>query len=102
MTFAQKVYKFTALIPRGKVATYHSLAVAIGRPSASRSVGNALNKNPFAPQVPCHRVVRSSGEVGGFAGGNAKKIRLLRREGVVIKKSRVASQACFYEFPAQG
>ncbi len=80
--FQKAVYQFVAGIPRGRTMTYAQVAVAIGRPKAVRAVGNALNKNPFAPQVPCHRVIRSDGTLGGFASGPAKKKALLRREGV--------------------
>jgi O-6-methylguanine DNA methyltransferase len=63
--------------------TYAQVALAIGRPAAVRAVGNALNKNPFAPQVPCHRVVKSDGSLGGFAHGPRAKQALLKNEGVV-------------------
>ncbi|MBI4335571.1 MAG: MGMT family protein, partial [Candidatus Omnitrophica bacterium] len=58
----------------------------IGRPKAYRAVGNALNKNPFAPIVPCHRVVKSDGSLGGFAKGKRQKLRLLKREGLTLGK----------------
>lgn len=82
--FARSVYIETAKIPKGKVSTYSEIAEAIGQPGAARAVGNALNKNPFAPDVPCHRVVRSDGRIGGYAGGTDKKIGLLKKEGVQI------------------
>jgi O-6-methylguanine DNA methyltransferase len=72
-----------ARIPKGKTMTYAQVAAAIGNPKAVRAVGNALNKNPFAPDVPCHRVIRSDGSIGGFASGTAKKVALLRREGAL-------------------
>lgn len=87
--FGVGVYRATKRIPRGKVSTYAAIARVIGRPRAARAVGNALNKNPYAPQVPCHRVVRSDGRVGGFAGGPAKKTRLLEEEGVGVKSERI-------------
>lgn len=62
--FQQKVYDFVKTIPKGKTATYKEVAVAIGRPKAYRAVGNVLNKNPFAPIVPCHRVIKSNGDIG--------------------------------------
>jgi len=83
-------------IPKGKTMTYAEVARAVGSPRASRAVGNALNKNPrpiFAPQnlggrafapVPCHRVIRSNGSIGGFAFGVKKKVELLKKEGVSI------------------
>lgn len=78
--FQKKVYDFVKTIPKRKTATYKEVAVAIGYPKAYRAVGNALNKNPFAPIVPCHRVIRSNGEAGGFAYGTRKKVKLLRGE----------------------
>ena len=83
--FAGKVYHLTSLIPLGKVATYGQIARAMGKPHSARAVGQALHCNPFAPKVPCHRVVRNNGNLGGFAGGLKKKISLLRQEGIVIK-----------------
>ena len=67
LSFSQKVWQLTAQIPSGRVSTYGQLALALGQPKASRAVGNALNKNPKAPQVPCHRVVRVGGQLGGYA-----------------------------------
>jgi methylated-DNA-[protein]-cysteine S-methyltransferase len=78
--FEALVYAAVKTIPRGEVRTYGWVAKRIGRPSAVRAVGNALHKNPFAPLVPCHRVVAQNG-LGGFAGGREKKKRLLRSEG---------------------
>ena len=78
--FQQKVYNFVRTIPKGRTATYKEVAIAIGHPKAFRAVGNALNKNPFAPVVPCHRVIRSNGEIGGFASGTRNKVKLLRGE----------------------
>ncbi|MBN2057442.1 MAG: MGMT family protein [Candidatus Saganbacteria bacterium] len=78
--FEKKVYAAVRQIPWGEVRTYGWVARKIGRPKACRAVGNALNKNPFAPKVPCHRVVAAGG-LGGFAGGLAAKKRLLRAEG---------------------
>lgn len=79
--FCRQVYAVVAKIPRGKTMSYRQVAEAIGRHGASRAVGNALNKNPFSPHVPCHRVIRSDGTLGGFAHGTKRKIELLVREG---------------------
>lgn len=76
-------------IPRGRVTTYRELARVLGRPRAARAVGNAMSKNPWAPRVPCHRVVRSDGQLGGYGGGPALKKRLLKKEGVIIKNGRI-------------
>lgn len=88
MSFNQKVWAVCARIPRGKVATYADLARALGS-NGYRAVGNAMNKNPYAPRVPCHRVVGSDGRLTGFAGGLDKKRRLLLDEGVRIVGDRV-------------
>ena len=73
MNFTDKVYAVVCKIPKGKVAAYKSVAVAIGSSQASRGVANALAQN-FDPKIPCHRVVRSDGSVGGYnRGGSAKK-----------------------------
>jgi O-6-methylguanine DNA methyltransferase len=87
--FQKLVYAETEKIPRGKVSTYAAIAKNIGRPKSARAVGNALHKNPFAPKVPCHRVVRSDGKIGGFAFGGKEKIALLKKEGVTIKNGKV-------------
>ena len=87
--FQTQVYRACSKIPRGKISTYHEIARVLKNPRAARAVGNALNKNPFAPQVPCHRVIKSNGEVGGFASGTKKKIALLKKEGIIIKKGKI-------------
>lgn len=78
-------------VPRGRVTTYAALAQAIGRPRSVRAVGNALHKNPDAPQVPCHRVVRSDGSLGGYAGGAGRKARLLTAEGIMVRGGRIVN-----------
>jgi methylated-DNA-[protein]-cysteine S-methyltransferase len=85
MTFQEKV---TAQSPRGRVATYGDVARRLNS-TGYRAVGAALHRNPFAPQVPCHRVVGSDGRLTGFAHGLAAKRRLLEKEGVKIKGSKV-------------
>lgn len=87
--FHQQVWKATKLIPRGKVATYSTIAQMVGRPGSARAVGNALNKNPYAPLVPCHRIVRSDGTVGGFASGSEKKTNMLHSEGVKVMNGKI-------------
>jgi methylated-DNA-[protein]-cysteine S-methyltransferase len=94
MTFSQKVWTLTARIPPGKVTTYADIARALNT-RAYRAVGNALNKNPYAPAVPCHRVVGSTGELTGFAAGLAKKKTLLLKEGVEMKNDRVVMREKF-------
>ena len=84
--FQVKVWKYLRTIPKGKVITYKQLAKAIKMPKAVRAVANACAKNPYAPKIPCHRVIRSDGGLGGYSGpgGIRQKIRLLRSEKVKI------------------
>lgn len=84
-SFREKVYEAAARIPKGRVATYRAVAEAIGRPRAYRAVGNALARNRNT-NIPCHRVVRSDGNCGGFARGRAKKKKILRKEGVCFDR----------------
>ncbi len=88
MTFNEKVWALTTRIPPGSVTTYGRIAERLGS-RAARAVGQALHRNPYAPKVPCHRVVGSDGRLTGFAGGLAKKQRMLRNEGVAIRGGRV-------------
>ncbi len=89
MIFREKVYEFTKKIPKGKVATYKKVAIAIGSPKAARGVAMVLSKN-FDPKIPCHRVVRSDGNLGGYnRGGIAIKAKLLQREGVLMDGLKV-------------
>lgn len=81
--FDRRVLRATARIPAGKVATYTQVAAKAGNPRASRAAGNALNKNPVAIVVPCHRVLRSDGTLGGYGGGLPVKEWLLRHEGAL-------------------
>ena len=92
MSFNQKVWALCARVPAGKVVTYGDIARALGT-AGYRAVGNALNKNPYAPAVPCHRVVGSDGSLTGFAGGLEKKKRLLAGEGIAMKGTKVALEA---------
>ncbi len=77
--FKEKVFEVVKKIPKGKTATYKEVAVLSGRPRAWRAVGNILNKN-FNPKIPCHRVIRSDGKIGGYNRGVARKISLLAGE----------------------
>jgi methylated-DNA-[protein]-cysteine S-methyltransferase len=84
-TFNQRCYDLLLQIPKGKVTTYREIAHALGT-KAYRAVGQAMNRNPNLVRVPCHRVVKSNGEVGGYAGGLSRKIELLRQEGVDVSE----------------
>ena len=80
--FQQAVLAACAKIPKGQTRSYSWIARAIGSPRAARAVGNALSKNPLAPLIPCHRVVRADGALGGYSakGGAKEKERLLENE----------------------
>jgi methylated-DNA-[protein]-cysteine S-methyltransferase len=82
--FTQKVLRATAAIPFGSVSSYAGVAADAGSPRATRAAGNALGSNPIPIVVPCHRVLRSGGKLGGYTGGLEKKEHLLRLEGVLI------------------
>tara|TARA_B100000989_G_scaffold248142_1_gene195531 strand:+ start:49 stop:318 length:270 start_codon:yes stop_codon:yes gene_type:complete len=84
--FQLKVWNFLKIIPKGTVKTYKEIAIAIKRPKSARAVANACRKNPYAPKIPCHRVIRSDGGLGGYSGkgGIKKKLSLLRSEKVDI------------------
>jgi methylated-DNA-[protein]-cysteine S-methyltransferase len=87
-SFNERCYDVLRKVPRGKVTTYGAIAKKL-KSKGFRAVGNAMNKNPYAPQVPCHRVVGSNGKMTGFATGVDKKIRMLKKEGVEVKNGRV-------------
>jgi len=87
--FERAVLVATFKIPEGKVSTYKRIAEKVGEPHAYRAVGNALHKNPLAPIVPCHRVVRSDGGLGGFGGGIESKRKLLEEEGIRFENGKV-------------
>ena len=84
--FQIKVWKYLKKIPKGSVKTYKDVAIAINHPKAARAVSNACAKNPYAPKIPCHRVIRSDGGLGGYSGrgGIRQKLKLLRSEKVAI------------------
>ena len=84
--FQIKVWNYLKKIPKGKTRTYLQIAKAIGKPKAHRAVANAVGKNPYPPKIPCHRVIRSDGSLGGYSGkgGIKTKLKLLRSEKVKI------------------
>ena len=81
--FQLKVWKYLKTIPKGTVKTYKQVAIAIKSPKSARAVANACGKNPYAPKIPCHRVIRTDGGLGGYSakGGVRTKKKLLKREG---------------------
>ena len=84
--FQLKVWAYLRKIPRGSVRTYSQLAKDIGKPLATRAVANAIGKNPYAPKIPCHRVIKSDGSLGGYSGKGGVKIKrfLLKKEGIKL------------------
>lgn len=89
-SFEEKVFSIVKKIPEGKFLTYKEVALFSGKPRAWRSVGSVLNGNPRPFVVPCHRVIRSDGFIGGYKYGIKKKSALLKKEGLIIKKGRIA------------
>ena len=96
-TFNSHCYEILKKVPKGKVTTYKALAQTLNC-KAYRAVGNAMNKNPYAPKVPCHRVVKSNGEIGGFASGTNRKKAMLRKEGIIIKNNRIELSKYLHKF----
>ena len=84
--FQLKVWKYLKTIPKGEVKTYKQVAVSIKSPKSARAVANACAQNPYAPKIPCHRVIRSDGALGGYSGrgGMKQKLKLLRSEKAAI------------------
>ena len=84
--FQLRVWTYLKKIPLGSVKTYSQVAKSIGKPLAVRAVANAIGKNPHAPKIPCHRVIRSDGSMGGYSGKGGIKTKklLLKREGVTL------------------
>ena len=85
-TFQLTVWNYLRQIPKGTVKTYSQIANDIGKPLAARAVANAIGKNPFAPKIPCHRVIRSDGSLGGYSGKGGIKTKklLLKKEGITL------------------
>ena len=84
--FQLKVWNYLMKIPKGRIKTYLDVAKSIGKPKAYRAVANAIGKNPYQPKIPCHRVIRSDGLLGGYSGkgGAKKKKMLLKKEGITF------------------
>ncbi|MGA2130385.1 MAG: MGMT family protein [Candidatus Pacearchaeota archaeon] len=97
ISFNERCYKILRKVPKGKVTTYKTIAKTLNT-NAYRAVGNAMNKNPYAPEVPCHRVVKNDGSVGGFASGTKNKIKMLKKEGIEINKGKIDLKKYIYKF----
>ena len=80
------VWKYLKSIPKGQTRTYKEVAKAIKRPLSYRAVANAIAKNPYSPLIPCHRVIKSDGSIGGYSGrgGVKTKVKLLKSEGILL------------------
>lgn len=99
--FQSRVYALLKEIPHGKVTTYKRLAEALGT-RAYQAVGQALTRNPNPVVVPCHRVVKENGEIGGYAYGSEQKRRLLEAEDVAIRNGRIVDlEAVLFDFENQ-
>ena len=89
MTLGTKVYRQLLRVPEGKVTTYGDLAKAVGLDNGQRVIGMIMKKNPFPVIVPCHRVVKSDGKIGGYVYGEKVKSQMLVKEGIKIKDGRI-------------
>lgn len=89
MKLEEKVYKKLLEVPKGKITTYGDLAKAIGLKNGQRMIGRIMNKNPYPVIVPCHRVIKSDGKIGGYAWGEKVKAKMLSNEGIKIKNGKI-------------
>ena len=89
MTLGTKVYRQLLRVPEGKVTTYGDLAKAVGLDNGQRVIGMIMKKNPFPVIVPCHRVVKSDGKIGGYVYGERVKSHMLLKEGIKIKNGKI-------------
>lgn len=95
-SFNKSCYSLLKKVPNGKITTYKAIAEKLNT-KAFRAVGNAMNKNPYS-KVPCHRVIKSNGEIGGFAHGTKKKVQLLKSEGIEIKNGKIDLKEYLHHF----
>ncbi len=89
MSLEEKIYKKLLEVPKGQITTYGELAKAVGLKNGQRVVGKIMNKNPYPVIIPCHRVVMSTGKIGGYAYGENIKTKLLNDEGIQIKNGKI-------------
>ena len=89
MNLDKEIYKKLLEVPEGKITTYGELAKAVGFTNGQRAIGKIMNKNPYPVIIPCHRVVKSDGKVGGYAYGKEIKIKILKKEGIKIKDGKI-------------
>ena len=99
MKLQEKVYKKLLEVPKGKVTTYGELAKAIGLKNGQRVIGRIMSKNPYPVIVPCHRVIKSDGKIGGYAWGEKVKAKMLSNEGIRIKNGKILDvEKAIYRF----
>lgn len=98
MKLEDKVYKKLLEVPSGMVTTYGELAKSVGLKNGQRIIGRIMNKNPYPVIVPCHRVIKSDGKIGGYAWGEKIKINMLSKEGVKIKNGKIIDLEMIYRF----
>ena len=89
MTLSTKVYRKLLQVPKGKVTSYGDLAKAVGLENGQRAIGMIMKKNPFPVIIPCHRVIKFNGEIGGYSYGKKIKSNMLSKEGIEIKDGRI-------------
>ncbi|MDH5430521.1 MAG: MGMT family protein [Nitrosopumilus sp.] len=89
MNLSEKIYKKLLEVPKGQITTYGELAKAVGLKNGQRAVGKIMNKNPYPVIIPCHRVVMSTGKIGGYAYGEHVKIKMLNDEGIEIQNGKI-------------
>jgi methylated-DNA-[protein]-cysteine S-methyltransferase len=85
----EKIYKKLLQVPKGQITTYGELAKSVGLKNGQRTVGKMMNKNPYPVIIPCHRVVMSTGKIGGYAYGENVKTKMLNDEGIKIQNGKI-------------
>ena len=98
MKLENRVYKKLLEVPPGMVTTYGELAKAVGLKNGQRVIGRIMNKNPYPVIVPCHRVIKSNGQIGGYAWGEKIKTNMLSKEGMKIKNGKITDLEMIYRF----
>lgn len=98
MKLEERVYKKLLEVPPGMVTTYGELAKAVGLKNGQRVIGRIMNKNPYPVIVPCHRVIKSNGQIGGYAWGEKIKTNMLSKEGMKIKNGKITDLEMIYRF----
>lgn len=95
--FQKKVYNIIGKIPRGRVASYQDVARKLGNRNLARVVGMALNRNPFAPKIPCHRIISKDGRLGGYKFGPKNKRKILLAEGIKFNEQNLIARRYFFK-----